>query len=97
MFFMMVFATAFTSGFLLAASSIEKICLQMADTYSIEDGRFECDFEPDQDALDAAAALGVTITEDFYTDTDMDLGQAGDKATNIVVRIYPPRSKRNRA
>ena len=95
MFFMLVFAAAFTSGFLLAASSIEKILNEMPEKYVIEDGRFTCDFEADTDAIDAVEALGVTVTEDFYNEDPLELGQSGDGAGGITVRVYPPRKAVN--
>ena len=91
MFLMMVFATSFTSGFLLAASSIEKIVGAMPETYAIEDGRFTCDFEAEDDAIGAVEALNVTVMRDFYNEEPLDLGNSGDGASNITVRIYPPR------
>lgn len=95
MFLMMVFATSFTSGFLLAASSIEKIVLDMPKTYAIEDGRFTCDFEAGDDAISAVEALGVTVVKDFYNERPLDLGSSGDGASNITARIYPPRETVN--
>ncbi len=91
LFLMMVFAVSFTSGFLLAASSIETIVGDMKQTYRIEDGRFSCDFEPDDEALDAVRKLGVTLYEDFWKQVDLDL-KGGDGATDITARVYANRA-----
>jgi hypothetical protein len=79
---MMTFAVSFTSGFLLAASSIETIVDDMKETYRIEDGRFACDFEPGADALAAVRQLGVTLHQDFYkqVSTTLEGGDGGQAA-----------------
>lgn len=93
-FLMMTFAVSFTSGFLLAAGSIETIVGDMKETYRIEDGRFACDFEPGGDALAAVRDLGVTLYPDFYKQVDTTL-EGGDNAGGITCRVYPTRSDVN--
>ena len=93
-FLMMTFAVSFTSGFLLAASSIEAIVGDMKQTYHIEDGRFACDFEPKEDALDAVRKLGVTLYPDFYKQVETTL-LGGDGAGGITCRVYPTRTQVN--
>ncbi len=94
LFLMMTFAVSFTSGFLLAASSIETIVNGMKETYRIEDGRFSCDFEPKDDALTAVRELGVTLYPDFYKQVSATL-EGGDKADGITCRVYPTRTDVN--
>ncbi|MBQ9058422.1 MAG: hypothetical protein IJ125_04500 [Atopobiaceae bacterium] len=84
MFLMFVFATAFTSGFLLSASSIEKIIDEMPGKYAIEDGRFSCDFEPSTEALDAVKACGVSLTEDFYCELPLILSTSSSHGGDVV-------------
>ena len=93
-FLMMTFAVSFTSGFLLAASSIETIVGDMKETYRIEDGRFACDFEPKEDALAAVRELGVTLYPDFYKQVSATL-EGGDNAGGITCRVYPTRTDVN--
>jgi len=92
-FLMMVLATGFTSGYLLAASSIETILDGMDETYAVEDGRFSCDFEPEDDALAAVEDLGVTLHEDFYR--QVPLAIAPDDDSGISVRVYRNRDEVN--
>ncbi len=94
LFLMMTFAVSFTSGFLLAASSIETIVGGMKESYRIEDGRFACDFEPEEDALAAVRKLGVTIYPDFYKQANTTL-EDGDGADGITCRVYPTRTDVN--
>lgn len=94
LFLMMTFAVSFTSGFLLAASSIETIVGGMKEAYHIEDGRFTCDFEPKDDALDAVRELGVTLYPDFYKQVSTTL-RGGDGADGITCRVYPTRTDVN--
>lgn len=94
LFLMMTFAVSFTSGFLLAAGSIETIVGGMKETYRIEDGRFACDFEPKEEALAAVRELGVTLHEDFYKQVDTAL-EDGDGAGGITCRVYPTRTDVN--
>ena len=93
-FLMMTFAVSFTSGFLLAASSIETIVGDMKQTYRIEDGRFACDFEPKEEALAAVRELGVTLYPDFYKQVGTTL-EGGDNADGITCRVYPTRTDVN--
>ena len=96
MFLMMAFATAFTSGYLLAASSIQQIIEEMPETYRIEDGRFSCDFEPDDGAIEAVEDLGVTVYPDFYRQVDLQL-EDGQTAGDITARVYANRTELNLA
>ncbi len=96
LFLMMVFAVSFTSGFLLAAGSIERIVLDMKETYCIEDGRFACDFEPTDKALDAVRDLGVTLYPDFYKQVELTLDEGASTPSDaITARVYPNRTQVN--
>lgn len=98
LFAMMMFASAFTSGFLMTANSIDVMLNTVAETYNLEDGRFTCDFEASEEAIDAVEALGTTITEDFYKQVPLELTQAGDAASyegTITARIYANRTQVN--
>lgn len=93
LFFMMAFATAFTSGFLLSADSIKVMLNDMDETYHIEDGHFACDFEADDEAIDAVEALGVTVYEDFSKQVDLDLGGSGDGTDDVTARVTANRTE----
>ena len=95
MLLIMAFATAFTSGFLLAAGSIETILGEMDERYAIEDGRFVCDFEPDDEAVAAVEKLGVSVTRDFYADVSLELASSSDDAQGITLRVFPSRTSVN--
>ncbi len=58
MFLLLALAIAFTTGFLVAASSIEVIGNAMRDDYNTEDGHFATTFEADDKSIDAVEALG---------------------------------------
>ncbi len=87
---------AMTSGFLLAAHSIEVIMDGMRDEYVIEDGRFTTSFKATQAQLDAAAAEadgvgGMRIYENFSIDASLEKpGAAGDRRT---LRTYAHRTE----
>ena len=96
LFLMMVFAVSFTSGFLLAAGRIERISLDMKKAYRIEDGRFVCDFEPADKALDAVRDLGITLYPDFYKQVGLTLDEGADAQSDaITARVYPNRTQVN--
>ena len=97
LFLMMVVAVAFTGGFLLSANSMEVILNGMDDKYKIEDGRFVCDFEADDEALAAVEDLGAVVYPDFYRQVNMELGESGDGAGGIQARLYANREDINLA
>ncbi len=96
LFLMMAFATAFTSGYLLAASSIQEIIEEMPAAYNIEDGRFTCDFEPDDEAIEAVEGLGVSVYPDFYRQVSLKIPD-GPVAGVITARVYANRAELNLA
>ena len=97
LFSMMLIAVAFMGGYLLAANSMEAILSDMEETYRMEDGRFVCDFEADDEAIAAVERLGVAVYPDYYRQVPLDLGAAGDGATGIQARMYANRDDINLA
>ncbi len=96
-FLLMCGSIALTSGFLLAAHSIEVIMDGMWDEYMIEDGRFTTAFEATDAQLDAAAgaaddAGGMAIYKNFSIDTALAKpgAQNADKRT---LRTYAHRTE----
>lgn len=90
-FLLMGISIALTAGFLTAASSIEKLCGDMRDTYTIEDGRFTLDFEADSSSLSALKTLtsdGIDIYELFSFDVPFS---QDDGVQNATARVYVSR------
>ena len=71
LFLMMLLAIGFTSGYLLAASSIQVILEDMRDTYNVEDGRFITDFETDESTIEKVEALGCKVYKNYSRDIDL--------------------------
>lgn len=94
MFLLLSIAIAFTSGFLVAASSIELIGSNMRDDYCTEDGHFATTFEADEDSIAAVEALGCSIEEQFFYDTSLTFEGAED---NTQARVFINRGERNQA
>ena len=96
-FLLMCGSVAMTSGFLLAAHSIEVIMDGMRDEYVIEDGRFTTSFEATDAQLEAAAAAaedvgGMRIFENFSIDASLEKpGAAG--ADRRTLRTYAHRTE----
>ena len=78
MFLLLTLAIAFTSGFLVAASSIELIGTNMRTDYHTEDGHFATTFEADAKSIDAVEELGCTVVEQFYYDAPLAFPGATD-------------------
>ncbi len=100
-FLMMVFAIGITSGFLSAASSIEKLIGTMDATYSIEDARFTTTFEATKSELSSAAkaaegaGAGKTHIYKSYC-FDLDFEAEGTQP-NTIARVYQERTSVNLA
>ena len=94
MFLLLALAISFTSGFLVAASSIELIGTNMRDDYCTEDGHFATTFEADKKAIRAVEALGCTVVEQFYYDTPLVFDGAAD---GTQARVFVNRGERNQA
>ncbi len=96
-FLLMCGSVALTSGFLLAAHSIEVIMDGMRDEYTIEDGRFTTSFKATSTQLDAAAdaaedAGGVKIYENFSIDASLKKPGSTD-ADKRTLRTYIHRTQ----
>ena len=94
MFLLLTVAIAFTSGFLVAASSIELIGSGMRDAYNTEDGHFATTFKADDDAISAVEDMGCTVAEQFYYDAPLTFDGAAD---GTQARTFVNRGERNQA
>ena len=96
-FLLMCGSIALTSGFLLAAHSIEVIMDGMRDTYTIEDGRLTTAFQATEAQLDAAAAEarakgGMKIYENFSIDAVLTK-PGSNNSDKRTLRTYAHRTK----
>ena len=87
-FLLMVFSIALVSGFLVAASSIERTLGTMRDDYTIEDGRFTTNFAPSDAAIEAVEELGLTV----YDLLSYDVPIVAGTTQNATVRVYEERT-----
>ena len=94
MFLLLVLAIAFTSGFLVAASSIEIIGNNMREDYNTEDGHFATTFEAKKKSIKAVEALGCTVVEQFYYDAPLSFEGASE---GTQARAFPNRGEYNQA
>nr|AHF25160.1 ABC-type transport system, involved in lipoprotein release, permease component [uncultured bacterium Contig1772] len=94
MFLLLTLAIAFTSGFLVAASSIELIGANMRADYNIEDGHFATTFKAHDRSLKAVEELGCTVVEQFYYDSPLAFDGAAD---GTQARVFPNRGNCNQA
>ena len=94
MFLLLVVAIAFTSGFLVAASSIQIIGTGMRDAYNTEDGHFATTFEADGDSIEAVEKLGCTVVEQFYYDAPLTFAGSAD---GTQARAFVNRGEYNQA
>ena len=95
-FLLMSVTIALTSGFLLAAHSIDVIMGGMRDAYNVEDGRFTTAFEATDLQLDAArdaadSVGGVSIYENYSFDAD--LSGTADDSHSKTLRTYEHRTQ----
>lgn len=94
MFLLLVVAISLTTGFLVAASSIERITDGMRDAYQTEDGRFTTNFEISEDATSAVEEVGCSVFENFSYDVDIE---GAGISTSSVVRVHENREGFNEA
>ncbi len=92
LFLLLTIAIAFTSGFLVAASSIELIDLNMRENYNVEDGHFATTFEANEKSLSAVEEMGCSIEKQFYYDAPLSFEGAQD---NTQARTFVNRGERN--
>ena len=95
MFLLLTVAIAFTSGFLVAASSIELIGTTMRDNYHTEDGHFATTFEADKSSIKAVEDLGCTVVPQFFYDAPMTY--ENPIADSIQARVFVNRGEDNQA
>ncbi len=96
-FLLMCSSIALTSGFLLAAHSIDVIMSGMRDEYTVEDGRFTLAFKATDAQLDAAAAAadpvgGMDIYENFSIDATVTADALSDSSRHTL-RTYAHRTQ----
>lgn len=92
MFLLLVLAIAFTSGFLVAASSIELIGKNMREDYNIEDGHFATTFEADKASISAVEDVGCMVVPQFYYDTPVEWEGSLE---GIQARVFENRGQYN--
>lgn len=85
-FLLMAIAIAMTSGFLVAASSIQKITEEVPETYHVEDGRFATAFEADDATLAAVEELGCTVYPSFSCDLPLFVPTSDDELTVRLIK-----------
>lgn len=85
-FLLMTIAIAMTSGFLVAASSIQKITEEVPETYHVEDGRFATAFEADDATLAAVEELGCTVYPSFSCDLPLFVPTSDDELTVRLIK-----------
>ncbi len=100
-FLMMIIAISLTSGFLAAASSIQKIIHNMDSTYLIEDARFTTNFEATSSELSAAAKAAeetgagkARVYQSYCYDVSF---ASADTPTGSTARVYQERTNVNLA
>lgn len=93
-FLLMGIAIAMTSGFLVAASSIQRITEEMPEKYHVEDGRVTTNFEADEKAIAAVEDLGCTMYPNFSCDLPLTVPTGDDVLT---VRLIENRTDVNLA
>lgn len=100
-FLLIAVSIGFVSGFLVAASSIERMIGAMPATYHVEDGQFTTAFEASSEALAAVEGLGVDVEENFSHDEELRWTPpegAGPHAVDAgTVRVFKNRSTFNQA
>lgn len=89
-FLMLVVTISIMSGFLVVTTSVERLVQESAETYHIEDGRFETDSVLSDKDIEEIEDLGVSILPNFSHDLTTSVGKA-----QATVRVYGPRESLN--
>ena len=87
---LLILTISMVAGFLMAASSIEKILNSMDEDYNIEDGRFTSNFKMKDAAISKVEDLGVALYENFSYDVPLDF-EGADAA--MVARVFKNRTQ----
>lgn len=91
-FLLMAVAISLTAGFLVAASSIEKLQGEVRDTYNQEDGQFIANFQVSDKNLRAVVDLGVQVFPNFSRDVSLEYADEPE-GTAHVMRVFADRTQ----
>lgn len=95
-FLLIAVAISFVTGFLVAASSIERIIAEMPETYHMQDGQFTTAFEAPEAALDEVEALGVSVEPEFSRDVTVTFTEADaaeSRTEEATARVFEERTR----
>ena len=88
----MAVVISLTAGFLVAASSIEKLQGEVRDTYNQEDGRFIANFQVSDKNLRAVEDLGVQVFPNFSRDVSLEYADEPEGAAHVM-RVFADRTQ----
>lgn len=88
----MAVAISLTAGFLVAASSIEKLQGEVRDTYNQEDGQFIANFQVSDKNLRAVEDLGVQVFPNFSRDVSLEYADEPEGAAHVM-RVFADRTQ----
>lgn len=91
-FLLMAVAISLTAGFLVAASSIEKLQGEVRDTYNQEDGQFIANFQISDKNLRAVEDLGVQVFPNFSRDVSLEYADEPEGAAHVM-RVFTDRTQ----
>lgn len=91
-FLLMAVAISLTAGFLVAASSIEKLQGEVRDTYNQEDGQFIANFQVSDKNLRAVEDLGVQVFSNFSRDVSLEYADEPEGAAHVM-RVFADRTQ----
>ena len=92
LFLLMTMAIAATSGFLVAASSIQRVQEEAPERYHVEDFHFVTQFEMKKTDISAVEELGGTLYKDFCSDVALSVP---GNAEEMTVRLIEERDEVN--
>lgn len=91
-FLLMAVAISLTAGFLVAASSIEKLQGEVRDTYNQEDGQFIANFQVSDKNLRAVENFGVQVFPNFSRDVSLEYADEPEGAAHVM-RVFADRTQ----
>ena len=92
LFLLMTMAIAATSGFLVAASSIQRVQEEAPERYHVEDFHFVTQFEMKKSDISAVEELGGTLYKDYCSDVALSVP---GNAEEMTVRLIEERDEVN--